>query len=166
MKATKKNWRQRAAEHRKAAVLEIFNRPEGESISKAICRVSKRYNGRPLPGGKRLRLSAATLKRLWYAWKADPSDKIFNINYPERSRESMPPWLVELIEFYAIESKCTLMSLHRRLVDKDPGFPFGMRRLYRHVPAETRNRIAASARKWRQAEALYRKLEKITGEKP
>lgn len=161
--AKKISWQQRSAEHKKAAVLEILHRPASESENAAIPRVAKKYNGRNLPEGKKLRLSKSTLKRVWYLWKADPSDKVFNLNYPEVSREPMAPWLVELLEFYAIESKCSVRDLHRRLKAKDPDLPFSKDGFYRHIPSESRSRISAAAKIWRKAESLYQEWKKLTG---
>jgi hypothetical protein len=159
----KPNWQTRSAEQKKAAVLEVLRRPANESENKAIPRIAKKYNHRKLPDGKILRLSKTTLRRLYYAWKADPSDKVFALNYAKGSREPMDPWLVELLEFYAIESKCSVSDLSRRLKAKDPSFPFSRDGLFRHLPAESRNRIFTAAKLWRKAESLYQEWKKLTG---
>jgi len=153
------SWQQRTAEHKKAAVLEILHRPASESENVAIPRVAKKYNGRNLPEGKKLRLSKSTLRRLWYSWKADPSDKVFNLHYPEGQRVSMAPWVIELLESYAMQHGCTIRELQLQLRAADPGFPFSKDSLYRHLPPDTRQRIAAISKLHRKQKTTTKTMD-------
>jgi hypothetical protein len=101
--ATKKTWQQRQAEHKKAAVLEILRRPAGESENEAIPRVAAKYNGRNLPKRKHLKLSPATLRRIWYNWKKEPSDAVFDLHFAEAVNQSVIQlWVIHLFTAYAV----------------------------------------------------------------
>ena len=159
----KSSWQQRAAKHKKAAVLEIFHRPANESENAAIPRVAKKYDGRSLPEGKNLLLSKSTLRRLWYAWKADPSDNVFNLHYSEGPRVSMTPWMIELLESYAMQSGCTVRGLQLKLKALDEDFPLSKDSLYRHLPTDARQRITQAVKLHRRQESVNQDREKLTG---
>lgn len=165
MASTKPNWQQRSAELKKAAVLEILRRSAMESELSAIKRVARKYNGRNLPGGKNLRLSIPTLRRLWYAWKANPSDSVFDLHYVEGQRKEMPVWQVKLMEAFAIQHGLSLGELHTHLKALDSDFPYSRDSFYRHLSEETKQRIAKAVKLRKAQEALDLEKEKLTGGK-
>ena len=159
---SKVSWHERAAEHRRAAIMDILQRPWPESELQAIKRVSSKYNGRTLPGGKHLHLSVPTLKRIWYRWKANPSESAFDYSYPSGQRDPMPVWQVKLLESFAIHHGLTLMGLHRHLQKHDPEFPFSKDAFYRHLPIETKLRIAKAVKLRKRQAALDLEKQKLT----
>ncbi len=156
--ATKMTWQQRAIEHRKAAVLEVVNRPEGEPVRRAIKRISAKYNGRTLPGGKHLKLARPTLRSLFYAYKAEASEKAFDFHYATPfSQPSLHPWIIRLFVDYAIHHGFSILHAHRALKVGKDAFPFSVRSVYRHLSATDRQRI-------NRAVALRKKIKNSTQE--
>ncbi len=140
--ATKKTWQQRTAEHRKAAVLDILRRPVGESENAAIPRIAAKYNGRNLPNGKHLKLSGSTLRRLWYAWKKEPSDRVFDLHFSGAAAQSIiQPWVGHLFADYAVSRGLSIPRAYRELKAATPDLPFSLRTVSRHLSARARKRI-------------------------
>jgi hypothetical protein len=162
MAAKKKSWKDKAEELRSRALVAVMVWSFTLSDSEAIERVSKEYNGRKLPEGKKLRLSASTLKRLYYQWKANPTDAVFRLNYAEGHQSSLSLWQIELIEFYAIQNGCSLRELHERLSALDPAFPVSRAGLYRNMPEASKARISKALTLLRRKATIEAELIELT----
>lgn len=152
--ASKKSWTDRTIEFRRAAVMEIQNRPKKESAAKAIARVSAKYNGRALPGGKHLHLSSASLKRIWNRWNSCRSDAALKVLQTGGQRKPIPRWTQILFEFYAMQNGLSLGKLFDRIKAADPSIPWTKSGFYRQFSRETRQRIAHAARLRKRQAAL------------
>jgi hypothetical protein len=156
MKA-KKTWQERAAEHRKAAVLEVVNRPKGEPIRRATKRISAKYNGRTLPGKKHLKLAESTLRRLFYKWKKDHAETVFAFHYVTPAVPStVHPWIMRLFVDYAVHNGLLAFTAHKEL-QQTSAFPFSVKTVYRHLSTTDRQRIS-------RATALHKKIRIATEE--
>lgn len=161
MTAKKMTWQQCQAELKRAAIVDLLNRPQDESLSAAARRISKSYNGKRLPQGKRLKLSATSLKRLWYRWKPNPSDEVFDLHYAPAQLSVVQPWICHLFTHFAASSGLTLPQAYERLKAADPTLPFSSRTLRRHLPAGDQMRIAEALKLHRQQVVLDRKKTKF-----
>lgn len=159
----KKSWMDRAAEHRKAAVMEVVNRPGGESIEKACRRIAAKYNGRCLPGGRHLKLSKDGLKRFYNRWKREESDAVFDFNYTPNCLSVIRPWVGHLLAEYAVAHALTIPQAHRRLKEVDPDLPFHEHTMRRHISEADQRRIKKAAELRRREAALYKEKQKLTG---
>jgi len=159
----KTDWKERTAEYRKAAVMEIHSRPAGESATDAIARISGKYNGRKLPGGKQLHLSIPTLKRIWTRWKSSRSDAAFLVLHGSRKPAIVPRWALFLLEDHAIRHGLSFGALYERMRSADPSFPWSRAAFYRLFSPAVRQRIAMSARLRRKRSGLDREMEKLSG---
>lgn len=163
MGTQKKNWQQRRAEHLKAAVMDVLHRPAGETENKAIPRVAAQRNGRNLPGRKHLKLSAATLRRIWYLWKKDPSDAVFNLHSAGADNQSViQPWVLHLFTAYAVQRGIGIHQAYRELHAADPGLPFSLRTLQRHLPAADRARIAEAMKLHKNRIKIEQQIKTVT----
>ncbi|MDF7808717.1 hypothetical protein P4E94_14810 [Pontiellaceae bacterium B12219] len=158
--ANRKTWQQRQAELKKDAIVEILNRPKGESVLASIRRISAAYNGKRLPDNKRLRLSVRSLIRIWYLWKKNPVDSVFDVNYagPE-VQPSIAPWAKLLIVEFAVTHGFTIPQAHARLSKAVPDLPFCERTLRRHISEADRKRIAKAIKLKKGKAALVREEE-------
>jgi hypothetical protein len=165
MKA-KKTWQQRAAEHRRAAVLEVVSRSKGEPVRRATKRISAKYNGRTLPGKKHLKLAESTLRRLFYKWKNENSEAAFQFHYVTPAVPSVfYPWITRLFVDYAINNGLSVLMAHRELQEA-AAFPFSVKTVYRHLSADDRQRISRAAALRKKIRIATEELETITkGEK-
>ncbi len=152
--ATKTSWIQRTAEYRKIACLEIDARPAGESAAKAIDRISAKYNGRALPGGKHLHLSRANLKRIWTRWNNCRSDAALRVMPSNAQRKPIPRWAQHLFESYAMQNGLSLSQLFELMKKSDPALPWTKSGFYRNFSKTTRQRIAQAVRLRRRRNAL------------
>ena len=164
--AKKISWQQRAAEHRKAAVLNVDNRPDGESIQKACRRVAAKYNGRCLPGGKRLSMSKHTLCRIYRRWKCDESDAAFDFKYNPHKPSVIHPWIGHLLAEYAIHHGLNIPQAHQRLASSGHDLPIHNRTMRRHISVADQQRIAKAVKLHRRQRLLDKEKTKLTGGKP
>lgn len=61
----------------------------GGKVEPAVREFSRRWNGRRLPGGYRLRLSEARLKAIFYQWRRRRSAEIFGLRYGNSQRRKV-----------------------------------------------------------------------------
>ncbi len=162
---TRKTWQRRQAELKKAAIVELLNASiSGESQEAAARRIASAYNGRRLPEGKRLRLSAEHLKRLWREWKKNPDDSVFDLNYAGPEVQSViTPWIAFLIVDIAVVRGLTIPQAYARIKQACPDLPFHERTLRRHISDADKKRIAKAVKLHRQADAVYKEKKKLTG---
>lgn len=159
----KKTWQQRTAELRKAAVLDILRRPAGESENEAILRVTAKYTGRNLPGRKQLKLSNSTMRRIWYNWKRNPSDAVFDLHFSDSVNQSvLQPWISHLFTDYATHHKLTAAQAYRALKAATPDLPFSLRTVQRHISAADRARIAKALTLRKKINDLEQELKTLT----
>jgi hypothetical protein len=162
MAAKKKTWQQRRAEHLKAAIHDIENRPKGESVNKAIPRIAAKYNGRNLPGRKNLELSPATLKRIWFAWKKYRSDAVFDLHYrPPQTETAVQPWVRTLFTGFAAAQGISIPQAYNDLKESCPDLPFSMRTLRRHLSADELKEISGAIALRNKLDRLGREIEAI-----
>lgn len=160
---SKQTWQQKTVEYRRAAVVEILNRPAGESQQAAIRRIARKYNGRNLPAGKHLRLSPNTLRTIWYRWKKDPSDKAFELHYaPPVTLPQFKPWMVRLFVEYAVFHGLSAIQAHKQISASPEGFPFSLRTVSRHLSAADRARIAKAITLRKKIRIATEELKTIT----
>ncbi len=164
--AKKISWQQRQAELKKAAIIEIQNRPSGESPTSAARRISKAYSGKRLPEGKRMRLSLTSLARLWREWKKNPTDAVFDLNYDGGASPLIQPWISLLLTDYAIHNGLNIPQAYKRLKSAAPDLPFVSRTMRRHLSDADQKRIAMAVRLRKQQGDLDEKTKKLTGGKP
>lgn len=158
-----KTWQQKTADYRKAAVVEILNRKDRETEQQAIRRVSRKYNGRSLSGGKYLRLSAPTMRRLWYAWKKAPADSVFELHFsPSPCQPTFRPWVCRLFIEYAIGRGLTVSQAYAALKAETPSFPFSIRTVRRHLKRGDLDRINRAPVLRGRIMNLKQELETIT----
>lgn len=162
MKA-KKTWQQRAAEHRRAAVLEVAAaHAKGEPVRRATKRISAKYNGRTLPGKKHLKLAESTLRRLFYKWKNENSEAAFQFHYVTPVVPSVfYPWITRLFVDYAIHNGFSVLMAHREL-QETAAFPFSVKTVYRHLSATDRQRISRATALRKKIRIATEELETIT----
>jgi|GEM_PF-2537578 len=162
MSAKKKTWQQRRIDHLKAAVRDIENRPAGESVNKAIPRIAAKYNGRNLPGRKKVKLAEATLRRIWFDWKKHQSDLVFELHYPAPQNETaVQPWILELFARLACSQGIGISQAYATISEAQPEIPFTLRTLQRHLTAEHRAEIAESIAIRKKMESLDREIKSI-----
>lgn len=160
---SKKTWLQRQAEHKKAAVLDILHRPAGESENEAIPRIAAKYNGRNLPRRKQLKLSRSTLRRLWYAWKKEPSDSIFDLKFSGAPEKSVAqPWVCFLFTDHAVNHGLGIRQAYRELKAACPDLPFSLSIIQRHLSAADRARIVKAVTLRKKLNDVEKELKTIT----
>ncbi|MCF7849732.1 MAG: hypothetical protein K9M45_12855 [Kiritimatiellales bacterium] len=159
------SWQQRQAELKKAAIVEILHAvTSGESLASAAKRISKSYGGKRLPEGKRLHLSSYSLKRLWYLWKKNPSDSVFDLNYADGNIQSViKPWVGHLLTDYAISHGLTIPLAYKQLKAADPDLPFSSRNMRRHLSGADQKRIGKAVALRKELNAIKSELETIKG---
>ena len=162
MSAPKANWMDRAAEHRKAAVLEVENRPDGETIEKACRRVAAKYNGRSLPGGKHLNMSKDSLKRFYNRWQREESDSVFDFNYVPNCLSVIRPWIGHLLAEYAIAHGLNTAQAYRRLKTIDPDLPFSDYTMRRHITATDHKRIKKAVQLRKRKKDIDQEINTLT----
>ncbi len=157
-------WEQRQAELKKAAIVEVLNAvTSGESLESAARRISRAYNRKRLPEGRRLRLSFSTLKRLWYEWKKDPRDSVFDLHYVPNNLSVIRPWISHLLTDYAIHHGLNIPKAYEALKAIDPNLPFVSVTMRRRLSNADQKRIAKAVQLRKRKNALDKELKTLTG---
>ncbi len=165
--AKKISWQQRQSELKRAAIIEVLNAiTSGEALESAADKISSHYNGKRLPNGKNLRLSSEHLKRLWYKWKKNPSETVFNLNYDGGPSTLIQPWISHLLTVYAIHYELSIPQAYDRLKEIDTGLPFVSRTMRRHISDTDQKRIRKAVQLRKEQAALDLEKGKLTGGKP
>ncbi|MDD5678562.1 MAG: hypothetical protein PHW60_11315 [Kiritimatiellae bacterium] len=121
----------------------------GIPITEAFRRVARKYSGRSLGHGRRLRLSEPTLRRLWYVWHKRQTARAFDLHYKPACQISITPELFERMISVAIEAGLTVSELYARFGGQKL-LRISERTLHRILP----RRLAELAREGKKVERI------------
>ncbi len=111
-------WRKRRADLLQAACQDVATRrANGDTLSRAIKVVAKKFRDRSLGGGRQLALSAKSMERIWFAFAAK-GESAFSLRYVAGRKSDLDPLMLRLIVQGAIQQS---KSVSKILTDADVG---------------------------------------------
>lgn len=113
----------------------------GETLKMAVRVVRMKYRGRALGGGRKLRLSTATIHRQWYNYRANPSSFNCRLQYHGPARK-LEAFAVFLAAYFAVSEGMSLAQAYRLLAQIDPNISFCYRTLSRCLRPSLLNKIS------------------------
>lgn len=126
------------------ARIAVLSRLDGWGLVRAFRRVAAQFRGRALGQGRRLRLSASTLRRLWYARSGVQRKAAFELHYRPRPKVEIPPELFRAMIDAALNEGLTVPGIYERFGGAER-FKCSLATLFRIIP----RRVAELARKRR-----------------
>jgi hypothetical protein len=110
----------------------------GETLKMAVRVVRRKYRGRSLGGGRKLRLSTATIHRQWYNYRVNPRAFNCRLRYLGKARK-LEAYAVFLAAYFAASESMSAPQVYRLLAHIDPDISFCYRTLARCLrPSLTR----------------------------
>ncbi len=129
-------WRKRRADLLQAACQDVATRrASGETLSRAIKVVAKKFRDRSLGGGRQLALSAKSMERIWFAFAAT-GESAFSLRYVAGRKSDLDPLMLRLIVQGAIQQS---KSVSKFLTDADlgeRGERASLATIYRSLPSK------------------------------
>lgn len=117
----------------------------GETLKMAVRVVRRKYRGRALGGGRKLRLSTATIHRQWYNYRANPSAFNCRLRYHAGARK-LEAFAVFLAAYFASSEGMSAAQAYRLLAHIDREIPFCYETLARCLRPSLINKIS----QWKQ----------------
>ena len=106
-------WQKRRADLLEQACSEIADaQGRKETLAESVRRTARRYRGRSLGSGKKLKLSTPSLYRHWYAWKEESSSAAFTLHYKSLRAAKIDTQLIGSMLEVAFESGLNVAGLY------------------------------------------------------
>lgn len=102
----------------------------GDSLLNAVRSVRRRYRGRSLGGGRKLRISKSTIYRRWYEFQAKPEAFKCRIRYSSKPKQ-LHEYATFLAAYFVACEGMSAAQAYRLLATIDREIPFGYRTLVR-----------------------------------
>lgn len=130
-------WKTRRAELLQAAYKEVAARcASGEKVLRTIKTVARKYRGRSLGGGRQLDLSAKSLERIWYAFRAK-GKAAFALRYISGRKRDLDPLMLNLIVQSAIRQSRSVSEILTQAAESGSrGERVSLATIYRSIPSK------------------------------